>query len=93
MTDGLKLPIALWALGSAALVLTSLRYESAVIVAALYVGLNGASLLAAIHREPPYSPPAIKAMAWCTAAQLPTMLVLVYDGGGAKPKSGWRDDG
>jgi hypothetical protein len=91
MTRELRLPIALWAVGSAALVLLSLQYESAIIVSGLYVGLNGASLLAAIFREPPYSPTALTVMAWCTAAQLPTMLVLIYDGSGKRPNP-WNDD-
>ncbi len=89
MSRELRLPIALWGVGSVLLLGLSLRFEAGILVAGLYVGLNGVSLLLTIVRVPPAPPPLLRAMAWCTAAQLPTMLVLLFDG--ATPRT-WGAD-
>lgn len=79
-TSDLWLPTALWAVGGAALIAWSLGYDGAVLIAGLYVGLNGASWLLTVIRDRPLHPTALRVMAWCTAAQLPVMLVLIFDG-------------
>ncbi|NND73476.1 MAG: hypothetical protein HKN44_00565 [Ilumatobacter sp.] len=80
LSRGLGVPIALWVVGSTALIALSLRFEAGAIVAGLYVGLNGVSFFFTVYRRPPAAPSLLRAMAWCTAAQLPTMLVLLFDG-------------
>lgn len=79
LTKDLRFPLALWVLASAALIAWSLQYESMVFITALYVGLNGAAFLLTIHRDPPAHQTALRLMAWCTAAQLPTMIVIIVD--------------
>ena len=45
----------------------------------LYVGLNGLGMAIVLTREPPYAQSALRAMAWCAAAQLPVMVVPLFD--------------
>ena len=45
MSKSLRLPFMIWVVGSTLLVVVSLRYEAVILVAALYVGLNGAAFI------------------------------------------------
>ena len=81
MTRELRLPFAIWVATSAVMLALSLQQESVIFVAGIYVTLNGAALVLSILRDPPFAPTAMKVLAWCTAVQLPTMVVLIFDRG------------
>lgn len=93
MNKELRLPVALWVATSAVIITLALQQDSVIFVAGIYVTLNGAALILSILRDPPFGPTAMKILAWCTAVQLPTMVVLIFDrGGGQREETESEDD-
>jgi hypothetical protein len=79
MRAALRWPVAVWIATSAALILLAARVEYGAIVVGLYVGLNVLGMAIALTKQPPYATGSLRSMAWCGAAQLPVMVVPLFD--------------
>ena len=85
----LRLPVGVWAMTTMVIVAWALQVESAIYGVGFYATLNGVALGLGLTRQPPLSPRTMQTLAWCTAAQLPTMLTLLFDLEGNRNPKKW----
>lgn len=79
MQSDVRLPIGVWIATCTLVVVLALQVDAFIYVAAPYLALNGLALTLGLTRTPPLSVRTSTVLAWCTAAQLPTMLSLIFD--------------
>ncbi len=79
MLRKLSWPLLVWVATSAALIALAAQVENGAMLAAVYVGANVIGVGVVLSRRPPYPDRGLRAVAWCAAAQLPVMIVPLFD--------------